>query len=167
MDKYLANEKIKSDEVMVIDQDGKQIGVMSLKDAIDKAKEDGLDLIQVSNSKPPACKIADYGKLKYETRLKDKENRKKNKVVIKQITMKLNISDHDLQTKINHAQEFLTKNQKVQFIIKLKGREVTHKEIPMNLVDKIKTMLGENYKIEKEPNFNDKHIMMLVVPDNK
>jgi len=166
-DKYLVNEKIVAKRVKLIDQDGKMLGLFLTVDALTKAKQEGLDLVEInSKGNPPIAKLMDYGKFKYEMRIKEKENRKKNKVRIKQITMKPNISDHDLDIKIRHANEFLSKNQKVQFIIRLKGREISHSDLHKELLEKIKDRL-ENYTVEKEPDFKTRMIMMLVSPNNK
>jgi translation initiation factor IF-3 len=156
------NDKIRASSVRLIDKDGKQLGIVSLNEALEIANNNNLDLVNIQpNTNPPVCKILDYGKLKYEERLKEKENKKKNKVITKQIEIKQNINDHDLQTKIRHALEFIEKNIKVQFVFKLKGREVLNKDVTISLVNKIKSLLG-SVKIEKEPEIGNKVMVMIV-----
>lgn len=136
---FKINEQIRAKEVRVIDENGTMIGVFSLQDAIEKAKEATLDLIEVSpNSNPPVCKISNFGKMKYEIQKKLAEAKKKQKTVeVKEIKMTINIGKGDYDTKIRHAKEFIEKGNKVKISIRMKGREITHREIADKMMQQI------------------------------
>ena len=125
------NEQIKSKEVRLIDQDGKMVGVVPTAEGIRMAQEVGLDLIEVSpNANPPVCKISNFGKMKYEMQKKAADAKKKQKVVeVKEIKMTINIGKSDYETKIRHTKEFIEKGHKVKVSIRMKGREITHRDI--------------------------------------
>lgn len=120
------NRDIRAPKVRVITEKGEQLGIMSSRDALDRAAASGLDLVEIApNANPPVCKIIDYGKLRYQQTKKEKENKRaQHQVKVKEIKVKPNIDKHDLQTKINHAREFIEKGFKVKFTCMFRGREI-------------------------------------------
>lgn len=153
-------------EVRLVGPEAEQLGIVSFQDAMAKAREFELDLVEIApQAVPPVCKIMDFGKYKYELRRKERDARKKQKVVeIKQLTMRLNIEDHDLGIKVKHALEFLAHEHKVKFILQLRGREIGNKEKPKVLFEKIVGLIGDAGKVEKEPDFRERQIIMLIAP---
>lgn len=153
---FKINEQIKAKEVRVIDEDGVMVGVFSTQEAIEKAKEAMLDLIEVSpNSNPPVCKISNFGKMKYEIQKKLADAKKKQKIIeMKEIKMTINIGKGDYDTKIRHAKEFIEKGNKVKISIRMKGREITHREIADKMMQgivqetEIFAKPEQNYKLE-------------------
>ena len=125
---YLINEQIRDKEVRVIGSEGNQLGVMSVQDARKIAEEAGLDLVRVSpNAKPPVCKIIDYGKFRYEISRKEKEAKKKQKIVeIKEVRLSPNIEENDMNTKVNQARKFLAKGNRVKVTLRFRGRELAY-----------------------------------------
>ena len=133
------NREIRAARVRVIDIDGSQLGVIPLSDALMKAEQAGLDLIEISGSAdPPVCKIIDYGKYRYQLTKKDKENKKsQHQVKVKEVKVKPNTDEHDLQTKLKHAREFIEKGNKVRVTCTFRGREMMHPEFGERVVRKI------------------------------
>ncbi len=136
---YRINEQIRAKEVRVIDQDGLMIGVLPISEAVQKAFDSDLDLIEVSpNSSPPVCKISNFGKMKYEIQKKAADAKKKQKVVeVKEVKMTINIGKGDYDTKIRHTKEFIEKGNKVRVSIRMKGREITHRELADQMMQDI------------------------------
>ena len=134
------NNRINSPEVQVISSNGENLGILNTNEAISIAKEEGLDLIEISpNAKPPVCKIMDMGKFKYDQQKKaNKAKKKQKKIELKEIKLRPVTEIHDYTFKIKHAQKFLSKGDKVKFTIKFKGRELQHSELGTKLMDKIK-----------------------------
>lgn len=163
------NHEIRLREVRLIGAEGEQIGIVSISQALERAREAELDLVEIApQAVPPVCKLMDFGKYKYELRRKERDARKKQKVVeIKQITFRLNIEDHDLKIKVKHAIEFLEHENKVKFILQLRGREVGNKEKPKELFEKIINYIGEFGKVEKEPDFRERQVIMILTPGKK
>lgn len=124
----MINEQIRDREVRVIGEDGAQLGIMSSREAMRLAEEAGVDLVKIApTAKPPVCKIVDYGKFKYEQTRKEKEAKKKQKIIdVKEIRLSPNIDTNDLNTKINAARKFLTKGDKVKVTLRFRGREMAH-----------------------------------------
>ena len=143
-----ANDRIRSSEVQVIGSDGKNLGTLNTQEAINMAKEEGLDLIEISpNAKPPVCKIIDIGKYKYDLQKKANKAKKKQKIVnLKEIKLRPVTDIHDYNFKIKNAQKFLEKGDKVKFTVKFKGREMQHTNLGHNLMKRIidDTAKGEN-----------------------
>jgi len=133
---FRINEQIKTSEIRLIDQDGKMVGVTSTSQALKMAQDVGLDLVEVSpNVNPPVCKIANFGKMRYELQKKASDAKKKQKVVeVKEIKMSFNIGKGDYDTKVKHIQKFIEKGNKVKVSIKMKGREITHLEIAKEMM---------------------------------
>jgi len=133
------NRAIRADKVRVIDQDGRQVGIMTVRDALAQAERAGLDLVEISpNAKPPVCKIIDYGKFKYQQTKKEKESKKaQHQIKVKEIKIKPNIDQHDLQTKVKRAREFLLKGNKVKVTCMFRGREMLHIDVGEKVVNQI------------------------------
>ena len=133
-----ANNRITSHEVHVIARDGENLGILNLNDAINRAREEGLDLIEIApNAKPPVCKIMDMGKYKYDAQKKaNKAKKKQKKIELKEIKLRPVTEVHDYTFKIKNAQKFLAKGDKVKFTIRFKGRELQHSSLGSELMDK-------------------------------
>ena len=161
-----SNFTITSQEVQVISTDGGNLGILNLNEAVSKAKEEGLDLIEISpNAKPPVCKIMDMGKFKYDQQKKaNKAKKKQKKIELKEIKLRPVTEIHDYTFKIKHAQKFLSKGDKVKFTIKFKGRELQHSELGTKLMEKIKQDIQEIGRIEVEPKFDGKQMIMVIHP---
>ncbi len=160
------NNRINSSEVQVIGSDGENLGVLNLQQAISKAKNEGLDLIEIApNAKPPVCKIMDIGKYKYDQQKKaSKAKKNQKKVELKEIKLRPTTEVHDYTFKIKNAQKFLSKGDKVKFTIKFKGRELQHVNLGNELMDKIKVDMENIGKIELQPKFDGKQMIMVVQP---
>ena len=145
------NEQIRDREVRLIGEDGEQIGVMPTKDALRMAEDAGLDLVKIApGAKPPVCKIVDYGKYRYEQARKDKEARKKQKIIeVKEIRFSPNIDTNDLNTKSNAARKFLTKGDRVKVTMRFRGREMAHMNSFRHVLDEFAENLSDIAVIEK------------------
>ena len=161
-----SNNRITSSEVQVISSDGENLGIINLNEAINKAKNEGLDLIEISaNAKPPVCKIMDMGKYKYDAQKKaNKAKKKQKKVELKEIKLRPVTEVHDYNFKIKNAQKFLSKGDKVKFTIKFKGRELQHSHLGNELMDKIKADMQKIGKVELQPKFDGKQMIMVIQP---
>lgn len=146
------NEEIRCREIRVIGEDGELIGVMPPRQAMEIAIENNLDLVEVSpNAEPPVCKIMNYGKFKYEKTKKDKENKKKQKVVvIKELRIKPHIDEHDMNTKVSQIGKFLEKEYKVKVSLKLSGRERLHVDSSIKVLDQLASKFEEISVVEKK-----------------
>ena len=161
-----SNNRITSPDVQVISSDGENLGVLNLSEAIKKAKNEGLDLIEIApNAKPPVCKIMDMGKYKYDAQKKaNKAKKKQKKIELKEIKLRPVTGIHDYTFKIKNAQKFISKGDKVKFTIKFKGRELQHTHLGNELMDKIKTDMESVGKVESQPKFDGKQIIMVIQP---
>ncbi|RPF74660.1 MAG: translation initiation factor IF-3 [Rickettsiales bacterium TMED289] len=161
-----SNNRITSHEVQVINSDGENLGILNLHEAINKAKSENLDLIEISpNARPPVCKIMDMGKYKYDQQKKiNKAKKKQKKIELKEIKLRPVTEVHDYTFKIKNAQKFLSKGDKVKFTIRFKGREMQHKNLGSNLMEKIKSDMQSIGKVELEPKFDGKQMIMVVQP---
>ena len=161
-----ANERIRASEVQVINSDGQNLGTLPTKKAIEMAKQEGLDLIEISpNAKPPVCKIIDIGKYKYDMQKKANKSKKKQKVInLKEIKLRPVTEDHDYNFKIKNAKKFLEKGDKVKFTVRFKGREMQHTDLGNKLMDRIINDTANLGKIEVPPKFEGKQIIMIVQP---
>jgi translation initiation factor IF-3 len=160
------NEKIKVREVRLIDDNGKQLGIVPTVEAIRMAKEQDLDLVEVSpKTNPPVCKIMDYGKFKYQLAKKAQEAKKKQTVIqIKEMKLGLKIQEHDLMFKIKHIREFLEDGCKVKVIVMFKGREILHKDMGEKLTQKIIEAIKDIGNLEQKPKFDGRNIVMVFAP---
>ena len=161
-----SNNRIVSAEVQVISSDGQNLGILNTQEAITIAKNEGLDLIEIAqNAKPPVCKIMDMGKYKYDAQKKaNKAKKKQKKIDIKEIKLRPVTEIHDYTFKIKNAQKFLSKGDKVKFTIKFKGRELQHSNLGDELMQKIKTDMEKLGKVELQPKFDGKQMIMIIQP---
>ena len=160
------NDQISSPEVRLIDAEGEQIGVVTLEKALAAAEEADLDLVEVSpNTKPPVCKILDYGKYKYEQQKKASEARKKQKTVdVKELKMRPTIEDHDFGVKLRNAKRFLDGGDKVKFTIRFRGREMAYQDQGQDLMARLREELAEISKVEAEPKMEGRQMIMILAP---
>jgi len=161
-----ANERIRSPEIQVISNDGKNLGILKTQEAINIARQEGLDLIEISpNANPPVCKIIDIGKYKYDLQKKANKAKKKQKIVnLKEIKLRPVTEIHDYNFKIKNAQKFLSKGDKVKFTVQFKGREMQHTHLGHELMKRIINDTNSIGKIEVRPKFEGKQIIMIVQP---
>ena len=161
------NQKITASEVRVISSTGKQLGILSIREALIHAEDEGFDLVEVSpDANPPVCKIVDYGKLKYKEQKSKKEARKKQKTIeVKEIKMRPGINKHDYDVKIKAVSKFINEGNKVKISMRFRGREMEHQNIGRDLLNKITEQLSEFAKLEVPPTKEGRQIMMLLVPN--
>jgi len=160
------NEQITASEVRVISSTGKQLGIISVREALDHAEDEGYDLVEVSpDAKPPVCKIIDYGKLKYREQKSKKEAKKKQKTIeVKEIKMRPGIDTHDYQVKVKALSKFIGGGNKVKVSMRFRGREMEHQNLGFNLLKKLTKEVAEYAKVEVPPKATGKQIMMILVP---
>lgn len=165
-DKTNINQQIRAKEVRVIDPDGNQLGVIPLYQALAKANDFGLDLVEVSpNAQPPVCKIMDYGRYKYEQTKKKQEAKKKQSTFqLKEIKVRPKTGDHDLQVKMGHIKKFLAKKDKVKVTVIFRGREITLSDRGRELLETIAKDLQETAVVEQLPKFEGRTMMMVLAP---
>ena len=160
------NERIRASEVQVIASDGKNLGTLALQEAISIAKEEGLDLIEISpNANPPVCKIIDIGKYKYDLQKKANKAKKKQKIInLKEIKLRPVTEIHDYNFKIKNAQRFLEKGDKVKFTVRFRGREMQHTRLGDELMERIINDTSNLGKVEVSPKLEGKQIIMIIQP---
>lgn len=158
------NEGIKSANIRLIDPDGNMVGVVPVKQGIDMAREYGLDLVEISpNAEPPVCKVLDYGKYKYEAQKKANEARKKQKIVqLKEIKLRPTIDPHDYEIKMRSVKKFIDEGDKVKFTIRFRGREVSHQDLGMKLMLKVKEEMGDLIRVESDPRLEGRQMVMVI-----
>ena len=161
-----ANERIRSLDVQVIGSEGNNLGAMPLNKAIELAKQENLDLIEISpNANPPVCKIMDMGKYKYDLQKKANLAKKKQKVVsLKEIKLRPGTEAHDYNFKIKNAKKFISKGDKVKFTVKFKGREMQHTDLGKDLMNRIIEETKDVAKVESEPTFEGRQMVMIIQP---
>ena len=159
-----ANERIRTPQVQVIGSDGKNLGTLATQEAINIAKEEGLDLIEISpNANPPVCKIIDIGKYKYDLQKKANKAKKKQKIInLKEIKLRPVTETHDYNFKIKNAKKFLAKGDKVKFTVQFKGREMQHTNLGYNLMNRIINDTSTLGKVEVRPKFEGRQIIMII-----
>lgn len=160
------NENIRARELRIIGDNGEQIGVKSIQDALVLASSFGLDLVLVSpNAKPPVARIMDYGKYRYEMQKKEKEQRKNQKVVnVKEVRLSPSIEDHDYNTKLRQAVKFLEKGDKVKASIRFRGRAITHKELGRDVLDDFIDDTKDVATVESAPKMEGRSMFMILAP---
>lgn len=165
----LINEKIKEKEVRLIGEQGEQLGVVSIKQAMEVAAEKNMDLVKIApQAVPPVCKIMDYGKYRFELAKKEKEQRKNQKVItVKEVRITPNIDDHDFNTKLNNAIKFLKSGDKVKVTVRFRGREVTHSSLGEVLLGRFGEQISQYGTIEKRPKLEGKNMFMFISPNAK
>ncbi|AZV58201.1 translation initiation factor IF-3 [Clostridium sp. AWRP] len=161
---FLINQDIVEKEVRVISHDGSQMGIISSKEALRLAEEKELDLVMISpNAKPPVCKIMNYGKFMYEQVKKDKEARKKQKVVnIKEVRFSPKIEEHDISIKAKNARKFLLAGDKVKVTVRFRGREADYSFIGKKILDIFHSKLQDVCVIERQPKFEGRNMIMFL-----
>ena len=160
------NERIRALEVQVISSDKKNLGTFAIKEAVEMAKQEGLDLIEISpNANPPVCKITEIGKYRYDLQKKANKAKKKQKIInLKEIKLRPVTEIHDYNFKLKNAQKFLEKGDKVKFTVKFKGREMQHTHLGKELMDRIINDTSSLGKVEVEPKFEGRQIIMIIQP---
>ena len=160
------NEQITASEVRVISSSGKQLGIISIREALNRAEDEGFDLVEVSpEAKPPVCKIIDYGKLKYKEQKSKKEAKKKQKTIeVKEIKIRPGINKHDYEVKLKALSKFIGGGNKVKVSMRFRGREMEHQNIGFDLLKKLTEQVSEYAKVEVPPKPEGKQIMMVLVP---
>ncbi len=157
---------IQENEIRLIDQEGEHVGVVSVKEALEKAQEAQLDLVEVSaKSKPHVCRIMDYGQYKYQQAKKQKDAKKKQKqIVVKEIKLRPRIEKHDYDFKFNNAVKFLEHGDKVRFILQFRGREMAHKELGLKVMERLINDLSDLASIEQKPRQEGRFMNMTLAP---
>ncbi|MGA9444204.1 MAG: translation initiation factor IF-3 [Methyloceanibacter sp.] len=160
------NEGIDTPEIQLIDVSGENVGVVEIEDALARASEAGLDLVEISpNTNPPVCKILDYGKYKYQAQKKAAEARKKQRTVeIKEIKMRPNIDTHDYDVKMRSMNRFFEEGDKVKVTLRFRGREMAHQDLGAQLLNKVKDDTIEIAKVESEPRLEGRQMVMVLAP---
>jgi len=160
------NNEIRAAQVRVIGQDGKQIGIMEMPKALSLAQQAGLDLVEVApESKPPVCRIIDYGKYRYKQSKRAKEARKKQHIThVKEIKVRPKIEDHDFQFKVKHAREFLQSGNKVKLTVVFRGREMYYVEFGQKILQRIAEELGDAAIVERETKAEGRNLVMILAP---
>ncbi|MGM0559938.1 MAG: translation initiation factor IF-3 [Pseudomonadota bacterium] len=160
------NDQIRNPKVRLIDAEGENVGVVEIRDAMERADEAGLDLVEiVPNADPPVCKILDYGKYKYEAQKRANEARKKQKTIeVKEIKMRPNIDQHDYDVKMRAIQRFLSEGDKVKVTMRFRGREMVHQELGLKLLNRVRDETEELGKIEQSPKMEGRQMTMVMAP---
>jgi len=156
-------------EVRLIDDQGEQKGIVPTLEALRMAREAGLDLVEVApQANPPACKILDYGKYRFEMEKRLRDSKKKQKLqVLKEIRMQPKIDDHDLDFKSKHVRDFLAEGHKVKVTIRFRGRELAHTELGFDVHKQVLSRLGDDYVVEKQPAMEGRFMSMTLAPKAK
>lgn len=163
------NREIRAPKVRVIGSSGEQVGIMPPRDALKMAEDEGLDLVEIApNATPPVCKIIDYGKFRYDQTKREKESKKaSHQIKVKEVKVKPNINEHDLQTKMRHAKDFLEKGNKVKVTCMFRGREMAHKDIGEKLIRKIVEDLEEIAVCETPMKMFGRFLTVVLAPHKK
>ena len=158
------NEQIRDKEIRLIWESGEQLGIMSSREALKLAEEAGLDLVKIApTAKPPVCKIVDYGKYRYELARKEKDAKRKQKVIeVKEIRMSPNIDTNDLNTKVGAARKFLEKGNRVKVTLRFRGREMAHMSTSKHILDDFAQMLSDIAVVEKMPKVEGRSMIMFL-----
>jgi translation initiation factor IF-3 len=161
------NREIRAQQIRVIDDEGKMLGVMTVPEALRLAEERGLDLLEIApTATPPTCKIMDYGKWKYEKKKQATAARKKQTVVtIKEVQMRPRTDQHDFETKMNHARRFLLDGDKVKVSLRFMGRELAHQELGLEVMQKAIAFVNDLALIESNPKMEGKQMFLMLAPD--
>ena len=160
------NEEIRIPQVRLIDQDGEMQGVLTVREAMQRAFAVGLDLVEISpNADPPVCKILDFGKFKYEQQKKKNEAKKKQKVIeIKEIKVRPNIDENDYQVKLRAMKTFIEEGDKVKVTLRFRGREMAHQDIGVRVLERIRAEMDTTSKVEQMPRMENRQMVMVLSP---
>lgn len=163
---FRINEEIRVREIRVVDAEGNQLGILPTREALRIAEERQMDLVEIApQAKPPVCKIMDFGKYKYEQSKKEKEARKKQKIIsVKEVKLRPNIEDHDFDVKVKNAARFLKDGDKVKATIIFRGREIMHTKLGQQLLEKFLEQLKEMANVERQPKLEGKNMIMILAP---
>ncbi len=163
---FIVNEEIREKEIRVITNDGEQLGIIATKEALKMAEEKELDLVVISpNANPPVCKIMDFGKFIYEQQKKDKETKKKQKVIsIKEIRLSATIEEHDIEIKANNGRKFLIDGDKVKVTVRYRGRQIENSQVGHKILNLFVEKLGDVYIIEKPAKQEGRNMIMILAP---
>jgi translation initiation factor IF-3 len=155
--------------VRLIDQNGEQVGIIPTNEALNRARNAGLDLVEVSpNSKPPVCRIMDYGKFKYEQSKKERQAKKKQHTVqLRAMRYRPKTDEHDYQFKTRHVREFLLQGSKVKVFVMFSGREMAHTELGYKIINRVTEELSDIATVGQEPKMEGRHLSMILFPDLK
>ena len=162
----MINEEIRDREVRVVDQNGEQLGVMPIWQALETAEEMQLDLVKIApQARPPVCKIMDYGKYRFEQSKKEREFRKNQKVItVKEVRLSATIEDHDIDVKLKNAIKFLKDGNKVKATIRFRGRQITHSEIGRQVMTEFAEKIKEYGTVDKAPMIEGRNMSMFISP---
>ncbi len=160
------NEEIRAQRVRVVAQDGEQLGILPIEEALETAFSRGLDLVEVSeNSTPPVCRIMDYGKFKFQQNKRKKDARKRQTVIqIKEVKLRLKTEANDVSTKIKHLLRFIGEGNKVKISVVFRGREITHPELAVAMFERIMETIKDDVTIESQPRMEGRAMVMMVGP---
>jgi translation initiation factor IF-3 len=160
------NEEINTPQVRLVDQDGEMVGVVSIREALERAAQAGSDLVEVApNAEPPVCKILDFGKYKYEEQKRRNEARKKQKVIeVKEIKLRPTIDDNDYGIKMKAMVRFIGEGDKVKVTLRFRGRELAHQDLGMKVLIRVRDDLDEIAKVEQMPKMEGRQMVMVVAP---
>lgn len=163
------NGEIRAPKVRVVKEDGEQLGVLSIREALEKAEQLGKDLVEIApNATPPVCKIIDFGKFRYQQTKKDKESKKsQHQVKVKEVKLRPNTDVHDLNTKVNHAKDFLSKGNKVKVICMFRGRQMLHIDLGTKLLENFASQLEDISTVEMPSKLLGKNMTMVLAPAGK
>lgn len=166
LDEINVNEMIRAKTVRLISDDGNQLGIVPIEEALNTAMQKGMDLVEVaSNADPPVCRIMDYGKLKYQASKKNQEARKKGKAFqVKEIKFRPHTDEHDLEYKIRNLKKFLDKKNRVKLTVMFRGRELARKEAGMELLNRIAEEVTEEGFIDQEAKYEGRNVTMVIGP---
>mgnify|MGYP000866430351 CR=1 FL=1 len=160
------NNQIRIPKVRLIDETGENLGVVPTREAMMRAEDAGLDLVEISpNSDPPVCKILDFGRYKYESQKRANEARKKQKIIeIKEIKLRPNIDEHDYDVKMRAIERFLGEGDKVKVTMRFRGREMAHQELGLKVLERVRDMFNEAAKVEQIPKLEGRQMTMVMAP---
>ncbi len=165
-EQHLVNEAIRAREVRLIGPNGNQLGIKPIREALQMAQDLNLDLVNVApQAKPPVCRILDYGKFRYEQSKREKEARKRQKVIqIKEIRLSPSIEENDVRTKLKNVRKFLQKGDKVKLTIRFRGREITHKDLGRQILIRMADEVNDCSEVERQPKLEGKQMVMILSP---
>ncbi|WP_207637567.1 translation initiation factor IF-3 [Desulfotruncus alcoholivorax] len=160
------NENIRAKEVRVVDADNNQLGVLPLREALRIADERRMDLVEVApQAKPPVCRIMDYGKFRYEQSKREKEAKKKQRIItVKEIKLRPNIEDHDFDVKVKNVIRFLKDGDKVKATIMFRGRQIVHPDLGKQLLERLAVQVADIANVERTPKLEGKNMIMILAP---
>ena len=165
VDKMRINGAIRASQVRLVKSQGEQVGIVSLQEALSLAKDESLDLVEISpQSDPPVCKIMNYGKFRFQQSKKNKDAKQKQRQVqVKEIKFRPRIDEHDFQTKLRHVKKFIANGDKVRVFVHFRGREMAHRELGLRLLNKAIEELGEEVSVEKAPTMEGNQMSIFVI----